>query len=108
MHSNSYSLIRDTPNGDVVRIDISWASEKGTISDFSMNVSILEDENKIDVYRIDTNHGYLHEHKFWKSEKPEKVNLSYKEAFIRKKKEIIQNYKRWVFIFKKRKSEYHG
>jgi hypothetical protein len=101
MGENSYTLIRDIPTGEVVRLDFRWVKEKNAIRDFSINVSMLGGETKIDIYRIDTNHGYLHEHKFWRSNKPEKLDINYTKAFIEKKKEVFDNYKKWVLLFKK-------
>jgi hypothetical protein len=101
MSKESYTLIRDIPTGEVIRLDFKWIKEKNMIVDFSINVSMLEDETKIDIYRIDTNHGYLHEHKFWKSNKPEKLDIDYTKAFMEKKNEVLDNYKKWVLLFKK-------
>src|SRR5438445_8854055 len=101
MGEESYTLIRDIPSGEVVRLDFKWATKKKIILDFSINVSMIEDENMIEIYRIDTNHGYLHEHRFWKTNKPTRLNIGYNQAFIEKKKEVLNNYKRWVLLFKK-------
>lgn len=101
MTEESYTLIRDIPTGDVIRLDFNWIKEKNVIVDFSINVSMLEEETKIDIYRIDTSHGYLHEHKFWKSNKPERLDIDYTKALIDKKKEVLDSYKKWVLLFKK-------
>lgn len=101
MREESYTLIKDIPSGEVVRLDFKWIMEKSKVVDFSINVSIIEDDTMIEIYRVDTNHGYLHEHRFWKSNKPEQLNMGYNEAFVEKKKEVLNNYKKWVLLFKK-------
>ena len=52
--------ISDISSGDVVRIDVRWIIEKSKIKDFAINLSLLEDDKIVDVYRVDTKHGYLH------------------------------------------------
>lgn len=89
-------------------MDFKWTTEKKKIVAFSINVSILEDENSTDVYRIDTSHGYMHEHRFWKSLKPEMIDMNYNRAFIEKKNEVIKNYARWIMLFKKARGEEYG
>jgi len=108
MKEKSYSLIRDTPHGDIVRIDFMWTMEKGDILNFSINLSILEEDNKTDVYRIDTTHGYLHEHRFWKSDKSEKLDIGYNKAFIEKKKGVLKSYRKWILLFKENRGENNG
>ena len=100
MSEESYTLIRDIPSGDMVRLDFRWVAKKGRITDFSINVSVLEDEKSIDVYRIDTKHGYVHEHRFWRSQVM-KLDMDYNKAFAEKKKEVLENYQRWILALKK-------
>lgn len=97
----AYTIIRDIPTGEVVRLDFKCAIESGKIRGTSINVSILENSNSIDIYRVDTNHGYLHEHRFWKNDGPERLNMSYDKAFIEKKREVLESYRKWIILFKK-------
>lgn len=89
---------------DDARIDFSWKMIKGKITFFAINVSLLEDDERHDVYRVDTSHGYLHEQKFWRSPKPKKLEeMDYNAAFIASKKEVLENFERWIALFKKRR-----
>jgi hypothetical protein len=92
--------IKDLPKGDVARLDFRWVIEKGKITDFAINVSLLEGEKSRDVYRVDTKHGYLHEQRFWISPKPKALDIDHNTAFIVKKNEVFGNYGRWVELFK--------
>ena len=88
------------PESDVARLDFRWVIKRGKIIDFAINVSLLEGENFIDVFRVDTKHGYLHEQRFWISPKPKGLNMDYNTAFVEKKKEVFENYERWIKLFK--------
>ena len=92
--------IKDLQEGNVARLDFRWVIEKGKITDFAINISLLEDEKTVDIYRVDTKHGYLHEQKFWISPKPLPFNMNYNVAFVKKKKEVFENYERYVKNFK--------
>ena len=108
MAGGAYTLIRDTSDGDIARIDFMWSMERGEITEFSINVSLLEGDRATDVYRVDTKHGYLHEHRFWRSPKPEEINMDYKKAFTEKKEETLKNYRKWVTLFKQNRDEIYG
>jgi len=92
--------IKDLPEGDVARLDFRWTIEKGKIIDFAINISLLEDEKSIDVFRVDTKHKYLHEQKFWISSKPKPLEMDYNIAFVEKKNEVFENYAKWIKLFK--------
>ncbi len=94
-----YTEITDLPSGDVARIDVRWVIEKGKIRDFAINVSLFEDDKSVDVYRVDTKHGHLHEQRFWISPKPKALDLDYNTAFVKKKNEVIENFSRWAKLF---------
>jgi len=108
MQRNSYTLIKSVSEGEVAKIDVSWSMERNMITDFSINVSVLKEDSSFDVYRVDTKHGYLHEHRFWQSLKPKKLDMGYNEAFTEKKKEIMKNYKKWILLFKENSSGFYG
>lgn len=102
--------ITDLPSGEVVRIDVRWVIKKGKINDFAINLSLLEEDKAIDVYRVDTKHGYLHEQRFWISPKPEALDLDYNTAFVEKKNEVLENFTRWIrlFIEARKRGEVYG
>ncbi len=108
MRNKSYSIIYNMPAGETVRIDFRWALDKNEIRDFSINLSLLEGEKSIDVYRLDTSHGYIHEHRLWKSLKPERIEENYNRAFAEKKEEILNNFARWIALFKKSRGGEYG
>lgn len=90
---------------DDARVDFRFIIEKHRIVHFSINVSIItERRNNIDVYRVDTAHGCLHEQKFWISSKPKylekKQKENYSTIFNQKRKEVLENYIRWVKLYK--------
>ncbi|HUC38614.1 MAG TPA: hypothetical protein VL944_00605 [Candidatus Acidoferrum sp.] len=92
MSEESYTLIRDIESGDIVRLDFRWIMNKNKITDFTINVCLIEGENIVEVYRIDTKHGYAHEHRFWKQQEPKKLDINYNKLFIEKKVEVLENY----------------
>lgn len=95
--------IKEVLGGDVVRLDFRWKLEKGKIKEFAINLGLLEGEKSIDVFRADTAHGYLHEQRFWISPKPKSLELfdsDFNTAFIEKKREVFENYERWLRLFK--------
>jgi hypothetical protein len=92
--------IRDIATGEIVRLDFRWVMERGKIKDLAINVTLLEGKKSIDVYRVDTKHGYLHEQRFWITPKPKPLDLDYNIAFVNKKKEVFDNYERWIKLFK--------
>jgi hypothetical protein len=102
MPEESYAIIRSLEDGDSVRIDFKRTMQKGKIMDFSINVCLIEEEKNTEIYRIDTEHGYIHEHKFWKSKDPIKIDMEYNKCFAEKEIEIMENYRRWILLFKKK------
>ena len=74
--------IKDMPEGDIVRLDFRWVMEKGKVTDFAINVSLLDDEKLVDVFRVDTKHGYLHEQRFWINPEPIKMPKSLPLQYI--------------------------
>ncbi len=92
--------IKDLPEGDVARLDFRWATKRGKVVDFAINISLLEDYKSADVFRADTKHGYLHEQRFWISPKPRALDMNYNFAFVEKKKGVFENYERWIKLFK--------
>ncbi|MBI2084832.1 MAG: hypothetical protein HYT70_04470 [Candidatus Aenigmarchaeota archaeon] len=92
--------IKDIPEGDAARLDFRWVIKRGKITDFAINVSLLEGGRSTDVFRVDTKHEYLHEQRFWISPKPKALETDYNSAFVEKKKEVFENYERWIKLFK--------
>ncbi|MBI5036655.1 hypothetical protein HZC09_04915 [Candidatus Micrarchaeota archaeon] len=54
---------------DNARIDVRFSVQKGKIEEFAINVSYEKDGEVIEVYRADTEHGFLHEHIFGEKRK---------------------------------------
>lgn len=109
MDDSQATLVHDIGGGESARIDIIWRVEKGKIVKFSINMSILGELETEEVYRIDTAHGVMHEHKFWQSEKAKKIiETDYNKVFNDKRKEVSENYLKWCILFKKKKSESYG
>ena len=48
-----------------VQIDVRFRVAGGEVKDFSVNLSYLAPEDRVDVYRCDSAHGFIHAHKFW-------------------------------------------
>lgn len=94
---------------DDARIDFRWKARKGRITFFAINLSLLEEHKRQDVYRVDAAHGYLHEQRFWRSPKPIRLEeMNYNTAFTEKKKEVLENFERWIALFKKTRGDSYG
>lgn len=91
--------VKDLPDGGAARLDFRWVIEKKKITDFAINVSLLDGKHT-DIYRVDTKHGFLHEQKFWISPRPIPLDMDYNAAFIEKKKEVFKNHMGWIKLFK--------
>ncbi|MBI5061269.1 MAG: hypothetical protein HZB67_03065 [Candidatus Aenigmarchaeota archaeon] len=52
------------------RIDIRIIVEKGEVVEFVVNHRSFINNVWKEIYRVDTAHGYLHEQRFWISQKP--------------------------------------
>ncbi len=92
--------IKDLPEGGAARLDFRWVIKRRKVIDFAINVSLLEGEKSADIYRVDTKHRYLHEQRFWISPRPKPLDLDHNTAFVKKKKEVFENYERWIKLFK--------
>lgn len=103
MYEEKYSLIEDAKGGGIVRVDVRWKALNGIIMDFSINISLMETDKISEVYRIDTKHGHLHEHRFWRAEDPVKLEGDFNTVFIQKKDEAIGNCIEWAWLLKKRR-----
>lgn len=86
------------------RIDFRFIVEQGKIRHFSINVSIIIESKNIDVYRVDTAHKGLHEQRFWINLKPKYLEKEKKDdyttVFNQKKQAVLENFKKWVYLFK--------
>lgn len=87
-----------------VRIDVKQVIAGNKIKDFAINVSILSGNERKDVFRVDTAHGYLHVQKFWISGMPEKLQdrrkKDYKGDFGSWKDKVLKNYEEYVNAYK--------
>lgn len=86
------------------QIDFRLVIENGKIVHFSINLSLITEKENIDVYRVDTAHKGLHEQRFWISPKPKylekKRKENYNSEYNQKKKEVLENFERWIKLYK--------
>lgn len=91
---------------DGVRIDIKQVIEGSKVKYFAINVSLIVGDTRHDVFRVDTAHGYLHQQRFWISDKPEKLQSEkkkdYKGDLGNWKDKVIKNYKEYVELYRKK------
>lgn len=52
------------------RLEIKWTKKGKDLVEFSINFTIEFESKRIPVYRVDNHHGYLHEQKLWRDERP--------------------------------------
>ena len=91
---------------DDIRIDFRFEIQKGKIGHFCINVCLIGKERAEDVFRVDTAHKGLHIQKFWISNKPKYLERQRKENYNTEfnywKREVLENFERWVRSYKKR------
>jgi len=70
---------------------------------FSLNYRSYINQKWYEVYRVDNYHGFLHEHKFWRSNKkiPIKENVDNKEIIKKYREQIRKEYKKYRGYYKK-------
>lgn len=98
-HTTRYS-----PDGRV-RIDLRFRIDRRSheVVYFSINVGLMDGDEVVEVYRVDTAHGHLHEQRFWLSPLP--IPLSegrfsgLTQAFAYYRRLVNESYSRWVVLF---------
>ncbi len=86
------------------RIYFMFDVERGRVIHFVINIALaLENGVCYDVYRCDTCHGFLHEQRFWQSGRKIALDGEYTEMFKSKKTEVLDNYQRWITLFRRKK-----
>jgi len=89
-----------------IRTDFRFIMDKGKVKYFCINVSLLKGTERKNVFRVDTAHKGLHFQKFWISNEPKylenKRKDDYKSDFVQWKREVKENYRRWVENFRKK------
>lgn len=92
---------------DDMRIDMRFEVESGDIKHFAINVALLMNDRAEDVFRVDTAHKGLHIMKFWLSPEPKYLETKrkdmYNAEFSEWKKEVMDNCRRWIEMYKKKK-----
>jgi hypothetical protein len=83
--------------------------EGGVIVKFSLNYRAEIDGKWYEIYRIDSYHKFIHEQKFWRSDKPTTIRrtpiLVRGEEVNEWIKQIQENYKRYRSLFEKKVNE---
>ncbi|MFH1369782.1 MAG: hypothetical protein ABII09_00605 [Planctomycetota bacterium] len=98
--------VLDGPSGETVQVDYRIATDRGRIIDFAINVTLLENGRRVDVYRVDTKHGHLHEQRFWMSPKPVRLDYGdYETAFAAKRTEVMEKCARWARLLRESKTK---
>jgi len=78
-------------------LDVKIEVEGSEIKNFSLNVRCRIDHKWYEIYRVDTAHGYLHEQRYWISEKPIviKRNDTLQNTFEHYMKQIKNHFERY-------------
>ena len=88
-------------------IDLLFAVDSGRVAKFSINLSVLCGGEALDVYRVDTAHGRLHEQKFWQTGEPiwleERGKADYSREFAQYRELVAKNWARWTRLFKEKR-----
>ncbi len=85
------------------RIDVTVRMEGNKVLGFSVNLSLLENDERFDIMRWDTSHGFLHKHEFWRTHRTIKVkryqemplDLVFHEVYADLKKNWEKYIERW-------------
>ena len=89
------------------RLDFKLEIELRKIKHFSINVALISENGSEDVFRVDTAHERLHTQKFWISPEPawleDEGKGDYLQDFLYWKKEVLENFERWIELFRKKK-----
>ncbi len=89
------------------QIDARFKTVQGRIESFAIQLSYEEAGHWVEIYRADTDHGFLHEHRFWESDERIRLEESfedYNQAFNALFQYIRENAQEW--IEKKRRKKY--
>ncbi|MFH1977753.1 MAG: hypothetical protein ABIJ92_00310 [Candidatus Aenigmatarchaeota archaeon] len=93
------------PLSDDTILDVKIEVEKGEVSGFALNLRCRMSEVWREVYRVDTAHDYLHEQKYWLSEKPiplkQETTIQY--AFEHYMEQIRKNFERYKKYYLEKK-----
>ncbi len=86
-------------------------TEYGKIQAFTIQLSYEQGKKQVEVYRADTHHGYLHEHRFWESGEPirlEEAFTDYNQAYQTLFEHVRQNAEEWISERRKKRHEQTG
>jgi hypothetical protein len=83
------------------QIDVRFRVAAGRIKDCGVNLSYLTDDHRIDVFRCDSAHGYIHAHKFWIAD--DYAGLSLEEALTTAYNDVKNHWREYVQNLKQAK-----
>jgi hypothetical protein len=82
-------------------IDVKLEVEKNTVTGFAINFRTSIGGKFFEIYRVDTEHGFLHEQKFWLSGEPMPVSgigrglKEWFDYYLGKTRENSERYKKY-------------
>jgi len=83
--------------------------DKKEIIRFVLNYRACIEKKWEQIYRVDNFHGFLHEHKFWRSPEPIPINVEEKSPLVyiveKYKDQIVKNFRKYKFYFEQSKKE---
>ncbi|MBU0530397.1 MAG: hypothetical protein ABIH52_03725 [Candidatus Aenigmatarchaeota archaeon] len=91
-------------NTDTI-LDVKLEVESTEIKEFALNMRCKMGNKWYEVYRVDTAHGYLHEQKYWISEKPIPIvrETSLRHIFEYYMEQIKNNFERYKKYYLERR-----
>lgn len=97
------------PLSDDTILDVKIEVERGEIKGFALNMRCKIAGVWREIYRVDTAHDYLHEQRYWISDKPipikqETALQSSFEYYMEQIKKSFERYKRY-YLEKKRRGD---
>jgi hypothetical protein len=96
-----FKKVRDIEGGRTVNIDGWLVKHEGAVESFGINVCLVEGERKEEIYRIDTSHGYAHEHMFWRDRRPIAIESDDFGTLLAQKIDyILNNFEKWARYFR--------
>ena len=88
-------------------LDVVIQIEKKRIIKFALNYRARIKEKWEQIYRVDNFHGFLHEHRFWRSEKPIPLDETHglNEMFIKYHNEVLENHEKYKKYFREKEKK---
>jgi len=90
-------------------LDVKLEVEGGSVKGFVLNLRCRIDNKWHEVYRMDTAHGYLHEQRYWISDRPIPLtrNMPLQYVFESFMEQVRKNHERYMrYYIEKRSGDY--